>query len=276
MDWFRLYAELPSDPKIGTLDDANFRTFIELLCFACKAERAGNTELTQETVNWALRRNVSDAFQVLFQRNLIELNDAGEICITNWEKRQAKSDSSTERVRQFRERKRLENRASEGSSDGNGNAKQDETLPEQDGNGAEKNREEKNREEKKKTKPIRDDEPEGFAEAWAEYPRRAGGNSRKDAAKAYAARLKSGVTPDELVAGVRRYAAFVKASGREGTEYVKQAATFFGPSEHFREAWALPTAPTLNRQESLEARNREVARRALEEHRRAAEESGHA
>ena len=49
-----------------------------------------------------------------------------------------------------------------------------------------------------------------------------------------------GHTEEELLAGVRRYAVFVRATGKEGTEYVKQAATFFGPNKAFLERWTLP------------------------------------
>jgi hypothetical protein len=80
-------------------------------------------------------------------------------------------------------------------------------------------------------------DPPGFLECWSAYPKREGGNSRNEAEKAYRARLRSGALPADLLAGVKRYAAFVKAKGQEGTAYVKQAATFFGTGEHWREPW---------------------------------------
>lgn len=79
-----------------------------------------------------------------------------------------------------------------------------------------------------------------FDAAWTAYPKRAGGNSKTLARKAFEARLRTGVKPEALLSGVERYAAFVRATGKEGTEYVKQAATFFGPSEHWLEDWAPP------------------------------------
>lgn len=81
---------------------------------------------------------------------------------------------------------------------------------------------------------------EQFALAWAEYPKRAGGNSRRDALKAWNARLAAGDTAGAMLAGVRRYATFCVATGKIGTEFVKQAATFFGPSRHFAELWTVP------------------------------------
>jgi hypothetical protein len=79
-----------------------------------------------------------------------------------------------------------------------------------------------------------------FDAVWQAYPKRAGGNPRAAAEKAYAARLRDGATPDSLLAGTRRYAAFIRATGKEGTEYVKQAASFFGPDGHWAEPWDAP------------------------------------
>ncbi|TDT01661.1 helix-turn-helix domain-containing protein [Erwinia rhapontici] len=82
-----------------------------------------------------------------------------------------------------------------------------------------------------------------FESAWQAYPKRAGANNKSAAGKAWAARIKSGVSAAAMLAGVQRYAAFVIATGKSGTEYVKQAATFFGPDHHFDEPWDVPAAP---------------------------------
>lgn len=84
--------------------------------------------------------------------------------------------------------------------------------------------------------------PEAFSTAWQLYPKRAGDNPKERALKAWHARISEGNSEEDLLAGVRRYAAFVRATGKEGTEYVKQAATFFGPSKGFLETWAPPEA----------------------------------
>lgn len=81
---------------------------------------------------------------------------------------------------------------------------------------------------------------DAFERAWRNYPKRAGGNSKKEALKAWTARVQSGVDPAELAAGVERYARYIRATGKEGTEYVKQASTFFGPNEHWKESWEIP------------------------------------
>ena len=93
------------------------------------------------------------------------------------------------------------------------------------------------------TKPAARQEysPE-FEAAWQAYPKRAGGNPKATAYKHWKARIADGATASELLAGVQRYAAYIRATGKLGTEYVKQAATFFGPDRHFEESWAPPTA----------------------------------
>ena len=131
MDWFRMYGDMPNDPKIGTLTDAQFRTWVELLCSACKAEKSGGTGLTMETVNWALRRNVTETLQKLIETNLLFIDEGGELVVTAWEKRQYARDSSTGRVKKFREKQK--NQALE-------NRNADETLQKRFCNGLEQNR----------------------------------------------------------------------------------------------------------------------------------------
>lgn len=90
-----------------------------------------------------------------------------------------------------------------------------------------------------------------FEQAWQAYPKRAGGNSKAAAFKAWKARLKDGVKPEDMLAGVKRYAAYVRTTGSVGTQYVKQAATFFGPDRHFEEAWQTPSTPGGGRRSAL-------------------------
>ncbi|HFP9449355.1 TPA: helix-turn-helix domain-containing protein [Raoultella ornithinolytica] len=82
-----------------------------------------------------------------------------------------------------------------------------------------------------------------FETAWQTYPKRAGGNSKSAAWKAWKGRLKDGVKPEAMLAGVKRYAVYARATGSIGTQYVKQAASFFGPDRHFEESWQAPSAP---------------------------------
>lgn len=103
---------------------------------------------------------------------------------------------------------------------------------------------------------------ESFEQAWSDYPKRAGGNSKRDARKAWEARVKAGADPDEILAGVQRYAAFCRITGKTGTEFVKQGATFFGPSEHYLDDWTPPPpgGGSGQRQETPHERGQRMAR----------------
>ena len=90
-----------------------------------------------------------------------------------------------------------------------------------------------------KKPPIGGDDPI-FCEAMSAYPKRDGDNNRRAALKAWTARVRCGVDPNAMLAGVLRYAAHIRAKGKEGTQYVRQAATFFGPDEHWKADYATP------------------------------------
>lgn len=101
--WFRFYIEVLHDPKILKLDDKLFRIWVKLLCVAGKnggllppsEDLAIELRETEETVSC----------DILSLKNLgfIDTTRAG-MMIHGWSKRQYKSDSSTERVKRYRER----------------------------------------------------------------------------------------------------------------------------------------------------------------------------
>ncbi len=87
-------------------------------------------------------------------------------------------------------------------------------------------------------KQRKPDEPEPlFDQAWVAYPKRQGGNPKDRARKSWRARLREGTTATEMLEGVRRYATYCDQSGKTDTEFVMQAATFFGPDRRFAEDW---------------------------------------
>ncbi|MGO9935134.1 MAG: hypothetical protein ACLPV8_25430 [Steroidobacteraceae bacterium] len=87
------------------------------------------------------------------------------------------------------------------------------------------------------------DDPEEFLDLQLVYPNRAGdqGAGRKGRG-AWNARLAEGHTAAEMIAGAKRYAAYIRFTGNEGTELVKQIATFLGPDKHFLNPWNPPAA----------------------------------
>ena len=61
----------------------------------------------------------------------------------------------------------------------------------------------------------------GFGEVWEAYPRRQGGNSRKNAEASFRKAVKSGVDAATILDGVRAYAEHCDATGKTRTEFVK-------------------------------------------------------
>jgi hypothetical protein len=84
--------------------------------------------------------------------------------------------------------------------------------------------------------------PEVFEALWHQYPHRNGSNPKNQALKAWNARLKEGHSANEMLAGVKRYAAWCAATDKLNTEYVKQASTFLGAQKGFAETWEMPVA----------------------------------
>lgn len=93
-----------------------------------------------------------------------------------------------------------------------------------------------------------------FEELWAHYPARTGGNSRSAALTKYRA-LRRSVSAGVLFDGVRRYANFCAASGKTGTEYVKQTVTFLGPARHWEDPWIVPPERARANGKITEGRN---------------------
>ena len=85
--------------------------------------------------------------------------------------------------------------------------------------------------------------PPKFEDVWLLYPKRIGSNPKRKALSAWKRRLWGSVMNedmDSMFGGVKRYSEFCDATGKTGTEYVMQAATFFGPDKHYENDWDIP------------------------------------
>lgn len=84
--------------------------------------------------------------------------------------------------------------------------------------------------------------PQAFEAVWDSRPKRAGGDDKRRAHRGWAARVDEGHDPETIQAGVDRYRAYCEKTGKLGTEYVKQLATFLGPADppHFTQDWVAP------------------------------------
>src|SRR5690606_34326058 len=77
--------------------------------------------------------------------------------------------------------------------------------------------------------------PEAFERAWAAYPARDGSNPKVGAYSAFRARVARGAVPDQLVTAAEHYRQHCQQREIEGTSFVQQAQTFYGPKEPWRE-----------------------------------------
>jgi hypothetical protein len=99
--WWRSYADTHRNPKVVQLSDADFRLWHQLLCIA--AENEGSIPPLEGLKSLLKRRldHLKDAVERLVKAGLIERSD-DDYSPHNWLKRQFKSDTSTARVKRFR------------------------------------------------------------------------------------------------------------------------------------------------------------------------------
>lgn len=80
-----------------------------------------------------------------------------------------------------------------------------------------------------------------FGTFWERYPKREGGNPKARALAAWNKRIREGCQPDEIIAGLERYVAYLTAAGMVGGRMVMHASTFVGPDKRWTEDWSLPS-----------------------------------
>lgn len=106
--WFRMHHEVLDDPKVQCLDPRDFKSWVNLLCLAARHD--GKLPALSH-VAFALRideRACNAVIDRLVDAGLIDRRSGGVggsyYAPHAWDKRQYKSDGSTERVKRFRER----------------------------------------------------------------------------------------------------------------------------------------------------------------------------
>ncbi len=70
-----------------------------------------------------------------------------------------------------------------------------------------------------------DEDPEGFTDFWAAYPKRDGSADRKGAVRAFGAAVKR-ADRSAIMDGLRQFADAMAARGKTGTEFIPQARTW--------------------------------------------------
>lgn len=177
MEWFRLYSEFATDPKVQMMPEAMQRRLIMLFCLQCSNGIETFHETERETaIAFAMRiseTELAETKELFLRRGFI--ND--DWTLANWDKRQYVSDSSTARVRKHRAAKKQAE-------------KQGETLPKRSSNALEQNRTEQSKEvkdlsvstddETKKCSPPRSPAPSPeFMRFWRAWPNTARKADRK-------------------------------------------------------------------------------------------------
>ena len=101
MQWFRMYCEFATDPKVQMLSEINQRRLVMLFCFKCN----NYVTLHDNEIAFQLRiteKEWQETKLIFVEKGFIDKNNE----VLNWEKRQYLSDSSAERVRKHREKKK--------------------------------------------------------------------------------------------------------------------------------------------------------------------------
>jgi hypothetical protein len=243
LPWFRMYSEFATDTKVQSMSEVLQRRLVMLFCLQCSGELE---KLDDDELACALRIAPDELTKTMdvFKRKGF-LGPDGKIA--KWDKRQFKSDSSTERVRAHR--------ATLQEQTGNG----DETFhvtpplspsralpltPQTDQQITDTDKTVLSAAPTASAKVSRVPVPaEWFLEFKLAYPDRDGDQKWHSARKAANARISEGHTPQEMIDGARRYAEWCKARGKVGTEGVKMAASFLGPEKSFLEEWPLTASP---------------------------------
>lgn len=104
--WFRSYADTHRNPKIARLSDKDFRLWHQMLCIA--AENDGLIPPVADLKN-LLRMRLDHCSEALrrFQSGGLLDAEGDSYAPHNWNERQFKSDTSTDRVRKFRQQRNV-------------------------------------------------------------------------------------------------------------------------------------------------------------------------
>ena len=98
--WFRMYSEFADDPKVQMMSEVDQRRLLMLFCERCKDVKHDET---LRAFHWRITPLELNATKAIFlQFGFID----EDWNVLNWNRRQYISDSSNERVKRYRERKK--------------------------------------------------------------------------------------------------------------------------------------------------------------------------
>jgi hypothetical protein len=214
MQWFRFYGDSLNDPKVQSLDGDTFKAWVNILCVASKND--GRLPPISE-LSFLLRCDDNACLTLverLLNATLIDRVNGGAngwgYAPHGWDKRQYKSDVSTDRVKRFR----------------NVSVTANETPPDTE------TETEQKKKEKKEEPPI---VPQEFLEFWSIYPKQRAG-SKENALKAWLKAIKKS-PPKEIIDGTRRYTTSDEVKRR----FAKGAAAWLND-----DGWRADYSPPIN------------------------------
>lgn len=189
MQWFRFYNEVLNDPKVQGLSGDDFKGWVNILCVASQCNNNGTLPKLSD-LSFMLRMSENDAktlLERLCERSLIDRVNGGAngyaYACHAWNKRQYKSDSSTDRVKRYR----------------NAARNNDVTPPDTDT---------ETDTEQIKYKEQRDSK---FDEFWKLYPRK---KEKVRAKKWWDKNAKSEEKQDEIINGLKKHLPSMKANDK--------------------------------------------------------------
>lgn len=102
MDWFRMYGEFATDPKVQMMSEADQRRFVMLLCLRCS-----NDDVTLHETEIAFQLRISNEEWATSKALFLSKGLIDEDCRPlAWDRRQFVSDSSAARVAAHRAKKK--------------------------------------------------------------------------------------------------------------------------------------------------------------------------
>jgi hypothetical protein len=239
--WIRLDTTWSQSGWVAALEPEARLAWVELLCHVKAHGYAGSVKRLSPNVAarlWGLRVTAVTDMEAAATSDDALIIDEDEWIITGWSQRQS-DPKAAERMRRYRERQQEDAELST-EADVTRNARNvTETTPTETETETSTSMVHKGTEDVFPAKPKQVkgqyQYPEPFERAWASYPSRIGPNPKVGAYGAFRARVASGADVEELVIAAGHYGRECRVKEKEGTEFVLQAATFYGPNEPWRD-----------------------------------------
>jgi hypothetical protein len=106
--WFRFYESALDDPKVQTLPADDFKAWVNILCVACRNDGVLPNVSSLAFMLRMTEHGCRTLLERLLSAGLIDTRSGGpngsHYAPHGWDKRQYKSDTSTGRVKRFRDR----------------------------------------------------------------------------------------------------------------------------------------------------------------------------